>query len=176
VQIVDFSSPLQVNAGIPEARIDRVRPGQKAQVQVDAFPGEVFTGEVSEVAPLPDPAYTTSPRSTTKVFTTRIKLDKTSKSLRPGMTASVVIPIVVRDDTLTVPVQSVLHSGGKNQVAVKKPDGGFEWREVVIGDEDGTVVEVKQGLRPGEQVALNFEELIREGMNREKNREPTKPR
>jgi len=99
MHILDLGGPMQVSAKVDESMNDRVRPGQRAQVEVDAFP-----------------------------------------------------------------------------VAVKKPDGGFEWREVGGGDTDGAVVEVKQGLRPGEQVALKFSELIREGMNREKNLEPTKPR
>ena len=70
----------------------------------------------------------------------------------------------------------MLRSGGKDQVAVKKPDGGFEWREVVLGDTDGTVVEIKQGLKSGEQVALQFSELIRKGMNLKDRPEPAKPR
>jgi len=40
----------------------------------------------------------------------------------------------------------------------------------------GTVVEVKQGLKPFEQVALKPLELVREGVNRDKTLEPTRPR
>jgi RND family efflux transporter MFP subunit len=171
VHVIDFGSPLQVNAKIPEQQINRVRTGQKAQVTVDAFPGEVYTGVVSEVSPLPDPG---SARSSVKVFTTRIKLDKISKSLRPGMTADIVVPIVERDDALIVLAQSVLHADGKDRVAVKQPDGGFEWREIVLGDRDGQRVEVKQGLKPGDLVALEFSVLVRDGMNRGKNVAPAK--
>ena len=38
--------------------VDRVKPGQKARIEVHAFPGETFTGVVTEVAPLPDPIIT----------------------------------------------------------------------------------------------------------------------
>ena len=81
VHILDFGSPLQVNAKVPEARIARVRSGQKAQVKVDAFPGEVYTGVVTEVAPLPDAASRAVNMGMGKVFTTRIKLDKSSKAV-----------------------------------------------------------------------------------------------
>ena len=74
-----------VNAKIGEAMIHRVEPGQKVQVEVDAFPGEMFSGMVSEVAPRPDPGPYVAGRR--KVYTTRIKLDKSLAGLRPGMTA-----------------------------------------------------------------------------------------
>jgi len=173
-RIHDFDSPLQVNVKVPEARIASVRPGQKAHIQVDSFPGEVYTGTVNDVAPLPESGSALSPHSG-KVFTTRIKLDKGTKSLRPGMTARAEILIGERDDVLTVPTSAVLRMGGKNHVAVKKTDGGFEWREVVLGDTSGTVVEVKQGLKPFEQVALKPDELVRSGLNRPKNPETTNP-
>jgi multidrug efflux pump subunit AcrA (membrane-fusion protein) len=131
-------------------------------------------GTVKDVFPLPDPTRIFS--SDIKVFTTHVTIDNPLPGLRPGMTAEVVIQIVERDDALTVPVSAVRRAGGKNHVAVKKTDGGFEWREVVLGDTSGTVVEVKQGLKPGEQVALKPLELIRKGMNRDKNLEPARPR
>jgi RND family efflux transporter MFP subunit len=173
-RILEPGSPLLVNAKIPEAKIDRVRPGQKARIQVDAYPGAELIGTVKDVFPLPDPTSFFS--SNTKVFTTHLTIDNPLPGLRPGMTAEVVIQIVERDDALTVPVSAVLRLGGKNHVAVKKTDGGFEWREVALGDTSGTVVEVKQGLKPFEQVALKPLELIRKGMNRDQNVEPTKPR
>jgi len=173
-RILDLDSPLQVNAKISESRIAKVVPGRKASIQVDSFPGEVYTGTVTDVAPLPDPGSTVSPGA--RVFTTRIKLDKGSSGLRPGMTAQVVIPIVERDDALTVPISAVLRGAGKNHVAVQRPGGGFEWREVVLGETSVTVVEVAQGLKPGEQIALKPLELVREGVNRDKNLVPTKPR
>jgi RND family efflux transporter MFP subunit len=171
--ILEPGSPLLVNAKIPEAKIDRVRPGQKARIQVDAFPGAELIGTVKDVFPLPDPTSFFS--SNTKVYTTHLTIDNPLPGLRPGMTAKV-IQIVERDDALTVPVSAVLRGVGKNHVAVQRSDGGFEWREVVLGDTSGEVVEVKQGLKPGEQVALKPLELVREGVNRDKTLEPTKPR
>jgi RND family efflux transporter MFP subunit len=173
-RILDLDSPLQVNAKISETRIAKVVPGRKASIQVDSFPGEVYTGTVTDVAPLPDPGSTVSPGA--RVFTTRIKLDKGSSGLRPGMTAQVVIPTVERDHALTVPISAVLRGAVKNHVAVQRPGGGFEWREVVLGETSATVVEVAQGLKPGEQIALKPLELVREGVNRDKNLVPTKPR
>jgi RND family efflux transporter MFP subunit len=166
LRFFDPGSPLEVNARIPEARVTRIKLGQKARIAVHAFPNESFTGSVTEVSRLPDPAGIS--RLTHRVFTAKIRLDNSQEKLRPGLTASVQTEVGERGTVLTVPVQSVLHSSGRDEVAVKKSDGGFEWREVICGDADASVVEVKQGLKPGEQVALQPGVLIREGVNRER--------
>ena len=162
VNIIDLGAPMQVNVKVPEARIKQVKPGQKVRVAIDAFPSETFTGLVDEVAPLPDP---TAPTSPVRVFTTKVRLVQKSPQLRPNMTATADIIVEERDDVLTVPSQAVIRSPGKWQVAVKAPGGGFELRDVVPGEVRNTVVEIKQGLKPGEQVALDLPALFRRGLN-----------
>jgi hypothetical protein len=46
-----------------------------------------------------------------------------------------------------VPLQAVVHEKNKNRVAVKKPDGAFEWREVTLGVFSDKFIEVVQGSR-----------------------------
>jgi multidrug efflux pump subunit AcrA (membrane-fusion protein) len=74
------------------------------------------------------------------------------------------IPYVERDDVIMVPRSAVVHFDFDNKtlVKVKKPDGGFESREVVTGDLDETakLIEIKEGLKPGEQVAEKPLELL----------------
>jgi RND family efflux transporter MFP subunit len=163
VSIVDFRSPLQVNAKIHESMIDRLTPGQKARIQVDAFADEKYTGVVTELAPLPDPL--ASSRGT-KVFSAKVRLDQTEAKLRPGMNAQVTIPYTEREGIIMVPRSALLHFDfdNKDLVKVKKPDGGFESREVVPGDldETATLIEIKQGLKPGEQVATSPLALLNE--------------
>jgi RND family efflux transporter MFP subunit len=160
--ILDIGGPMQVDAKVSEAFIKRVREGQKARVNIDAFQGESFAGLVVAVAPLPDPTPTLNPK---KVYTTKIRLVQKSGQLRPGMTATAQILVDDRDDVLTIPVQAVDHSGGKSHVAVRKPNGGFEWREVVLGEVSNSVIEIREGLKAGDQVALDLPELFRRGLN-----------
>ncbi|HEV3165880.1 MAG TPA: hypothetical protein VGZ22_17760, partial [Isosphaeraceae bacterium] len=69
------------------------------------------------------------------------------------------ILIAEHDDVLTVPVQAVFpHDGNRRtryHVAVKKPDGSVDNREVTLGLGNGKYVEVKQGLQSGDVVILN---------------------
>ena len=141
-----------VNVKVHESVIDRVAPGQKARVKVDAFPDQVLTGVVIVVAPLPDPSNFF--QWDVKVYSTQIKLDRFTASLRPGMTADAEILCKELDHVLTVPISAVLQYEGKDHVAVKAPGGRFEQRVVTLGASNDKVVEVKQGLKSGESVSL----------------------
>jgi len=175
-RIVNVDAPMQFNSHVGEPLVDRLKVGQKAVVQVDAFPDETFTGVVTSIAPRPDPNRRT--RSGYKVYPTLIKLENGHKSLRPGMNGRAEVTIVEREDSLTVPFEAILTYQDKTDVAVKKPGGGFEWRGVVLGEGDPTSrrVEIRKGLKPGEEVAIKPIELLSEFEKRQKGiGEPTKP-
>jgi RNA polymerase sigma factor (sigma-70 family) len=171
--VVDVDGPMRVNAKVKEGMVDRVPPGGRARIKVDAFANESLTGVVTSVAPRPDP--NTFFGSDIKVYTTLVRIDKPLRGLRPGMTAEVEIPIVELDDVLTVPVVAVLQFDDKDHVAVKKPGGGSEFREVALGESDGESVEVRQGLRSGESVILDPAALMTDAERRAKLAVPTKP-
>jgi RND family efflux transporter MFP subunit len=153
----DLSSPMLVNAKVHESIIDRIRPGFRARILVDAFPAEPLTGVVTLVAPLPDPTNSLNRAGKPlKVYPTLVRIDKVPPGLRPGMTAQAEILVDERDNVLSVPVQAVRYQDGKAWVAVKKPAGGVAWREVILGVANERMVEIRQGvLHAGEQVVLN---------------------
>src|SRR5262249_3801628 len=133
-RIHDIDEPMQVLVRVPEPMIDQIGRGLKAQVKVDAFPDEMLAGVVGDVAPLPNP---TNFFDRGKVYSTRVKIDKGPAGLRPGMTAQVEIVVAERDNVLRVPAEAVLRYDDKDHLAVKKPDGTFERREVVLGISNG---------------------------------------
>jgi RND family efflux transporter MFP subunit len=156
--IPDLTS-LVVNAKVHESIVDQVRPGQRVEVLVDAFPGRTLRGEVQSVAPLPDPISNFA--QARKVYTTRVRIDDSPPGLRPGMTAQVTIHAGERGDAVLIPLEAVVPGkasarfGGEPRVAVKGADGAFAWRVVRLGLSDGTRVEVVEGLEPGDQVAAD---------------------
>jgi HlyD family secretion protein len=175
--IPDFDA-FNVNVKVHESMVDRVvtawkTTGLKARVTVDAFPDETLTGVVTEVAPLPDPVSNIT--ADAKVYSTRVKLDKSPAGLRPGMTARAEMLITQLDSVLAVPVQAVFMSNGKEHVSVKTPNGRFEQRVVTLGVSDDKVVEVKQGLKAGESVALNPIALMSAEEKRALTIQPTPP-
>jgi HlyD family secretion protein len=161
-------SRMQVNSKIREAWVDKLVPGQKAKVRVDAFSDELLDGVVQDVAPRPDPSRFNN--SGIKVYTSHLRIDNPISGLRPGMTAEVEVLVTELDNVLSVPVESLLVYDGKyyDIVAVKKPGGGFEWRDVILGTGNEKFVEIKEGIRSGEAVILNPISLMNEEEKREK--------
>jgi HlyD family secretion protein len=164
---------MQVNTQVREPRVDQLVTGMKARVRVDAYADQVFTGTVRDIAPRPD-AILFSNRNI-KIYPTRVTIDKPIPGLRPGMTAQVEIMLYQADDVLSVPVTAVLAYDGKHHLAVENPEGGFEWRDVILGHTDEKMVEVKQGLTSGDVVILEPRSLMSEAEKRQKLGSPPTP-
>ena len=164
-----FSLPdttkMQVNTKVHESMIDRITPGLRARIKVDAFADQTLPGSVVDIAPLPDPNNFFS--SDVKVYTTHITIEKGLAGLKPGMTAQVEILVNELTNVLSVPVQAVLQYKNKDHIAVKKADGSFDFRDVKLGTSNDKLVEVKEGVKPNDQVALNPISLMNEEEKRE---------
>jgi RND family efflux transporter MFP subunit len=164
-----FSLPdiakMRVNTKVHESMVDRVRPGLKSRIRVDAFPQQPLTGTVDSVAPLPDPNSFFS--SDVKVYTTLISIDDGIDALRPGMTAQVEILITQLESVMSIPVQAVLQFKGKDHVYVAKADGTWARREIKLGVSNDKLIEVREGLNEGDEVALSPVLLMSEAEKRE---------
>ncbi len=171
--VLDLGGPMQVSLKVPESKVDLVTPGLRAAVVVDAFPLSTLPAAVASVAVLPDPGAMAvwDP----KVYTTKVRIEEGPPALRPGMTARVEIKISELDNVLTLPNASVARFDGKDQVAVQQPDGGFEWRAVVLGVSNDMLTEVKSGLKSGDIVALKPATLLSDAQRRQIAASPTAP-
>jgi multidrug efflux pump subunit AcrA (membrane-fusion protein) len=167
VRILDLSRPLHVNTKVRESQIDKIEPKMSARIRVDAIPDRVLNGKVLEVFPLPDSSNYFS--GDTKFYTTKVSIEKALPSLLPGMTADVEILVKELDNVLTVPVQAVVYYDDKDHVAIKRGNGGYDWREVTLGAANEKFVEVQEGLTSGEKVAMNPLSRMSEDEKRQKN-------
>lgn len=148
-QIADVSS-VWVIADIFERDIAEVAVGMPVTVKVDAWPGREFAGKVSYLYPTLNAATRTVP--------VRIELANPRGELRPAMYASVELKVGAAKTALSVPVSAVIDGGASQRVLVQVAEGRFEPREVKLGLRNDDYVEVKAGVKEGEQivVAANF--------------------
>lgn len=162
MSISDVSS-LIVEMRLRETDVHRARPGQPAEIVLEAVPGRVFRGKVEKVSNVADSSLNeVSSGPGQKMFPVRIGVSgDTGGMMRPGMTASVDIIERRIPDALYVPIESVFSSG----------DGKYVWRrtgssfskcpvKVVDRNEDSVVVE--GALEKGDLVALSNPEESRE--------------
>jgi multidrug efflux pump subunit AcrA (membrane-fusion protein) len=143
---------MKVEIKVHETWIDKIEPGQKAEIVIAAFPDQVFTGEVLKKAPLAD--QTNFWDSDVKVYVTDVSIDGTHDFIKTGMTGKATIMIDKLEDVLHVPIQSVV-TVDKKKMCYVKTSKGTEEREVETGLFNDDFVEIKSGLVEGEEVLLN---------------------
>lgn len=138
---------LQLAISVDELDLPSVKVGQQAKVRVDAIPGKTFDAEVTQVSTV---GTTTNGVSTYSVILSM----KSSPELKYGMTASADIIITDKKDVLLLPTQAVQVRNGRHTVSIQKADGTLERKEVKVGANDSSHVEITEGLAEGDQVVL----------------------
>ncbi|WP_261381550.1 efflux RND transporter periplasmic adaptor subunit [Paenibacillus cremeus] len=138
---------LQLPISVDELDLPKIKTGQKAVVRVDAISGKTFDAEVTQVS--------TVGTTTNGVSTYTVVLSmKSSPELKYGMTASADIIIQDKQKVLTLPIQAVQNRGGKHFVSVQGADGKLEQKEVKVGVNSSTMIEITEGLNEGDQVVV----------------------
>ncbi len=141
-------SQMQVKVRIHEAKIDRIKPGLKATVQMQ---DKTLGGEVLSVASMAAPAGWWNGNMVK--YETIIRAE-TPTALKPGMSATVKIILAQHRDVLAIPVIAVVEQN-EGYFCWVKTTRGIERRELRIGDTDDQFLVVEQGVQEGDQVVLN---------------------
>lgn len=150
--------PVEINAGVPETDVHRVRIGQQAAITVPALPGNAFAGTVGIINVSADP--------NTRTYMTRISVANPEHSLRLGMVAEATI---LGDRTIamvTIPGDAVIRDPqGATQVFVYYPDQKRVYtKRVEIGAVVDRDVEIKSGLAGEELIVLAGQTKLRNGV------------
>lgn len=138
-----------VNAHINQADVTRLKPQQEVDIQVESVPGLKMVGAVERIAPQ------AVIKNGIKGFAARIQIKNIDPRIRPGMTATLNIPVASADNVLAVPLSAVFVEKGDRYVYVKKEES-YERRPVVVGLSDLSYAEVQKGLTEGDTVALEL--------------------
>ncbi len=83
--------------------------------------------------------------------------------LRPGQYGKVRAVVSERKGALLVPQRAVTEMQGSYEVAVVGPDDRVAIRPVKVGERDGTMWVIEEGLKPGEQVVVEGQQMLRPG-------------
>lgn len=138
--VVEYSR-VEVMFDMSENAIDCVGKGSTVQVEVDALPDVPFTGTVSEVSPVINPA--------TRTVSAKAVIANAKKMLKPGMSARVILTLGARDDALAIPRDALLDG-----YLFVVQDSTAERRDVTVGLVGDKYVEIMGGLEEGEQVVV----------------------
>jgi membrane fusion protein, copper/silver efflux system len=144
-------STIWVIADIYEYELPFIKIGDKAQITLASFPGEIFEGAITYTYPSLDP----------KTRTARVRFDLPNPEfkLKPEMWASVELKIPL-GRKLVVPEEAVMDSGTMQMVFVDQGQGHFESRHIQVGSKVQGYYEVLSGLKEGEKVVTSANFLI----------------
>lgn len=154
LNLPDFSS-MGVEIRIHEASIEKIKLGQKTIVKVDAFPDKTFTGEVKKISPLPDANFKWM-NPDLNVYLIEVSLEKNGQGfdlLKPGMSVNAEVLVEKLENVLVVPLAVISGREGYSTCSVLR-GSRMEIREVELGSSNEDMVEVKNGLKEGEVVAI----------------------
>jgi len=154
LSLVDISK-VRLVANIVEKDLRKVAAGMSADVKVDAFPDETFTGRIAHVAPVLDPS--------TRTAQIEIEIDNAESRLKPGMYANVQFTTAKREKTLVVPTRAIVDLNGSRGVFLPLDDNTAKFKPVSVGMIDGELAEVAAGLTDGDRIVTTGAAALREG-------------
>jgi membrane fusion protein (multidrug efflux system) len=167
--------PIWVDFPMPEQNIGKLRRGQEIELSVDAFPGEVFKGEITSLD--------ARVAQDTRTLLVRGSLPNPDRKLLPGMFADVSVLAGAPQNVVTVPRTAITYSLYGDSVYVVKPDEKknepqkdaaasngdeqevfvVERRFVTTGQVREERVAISSGLAPGEQVVTTGQLKLKNG-------------
>ncbi len=154
-----------IEAGIDEIDIGKMEVGQRATIRAEAYPDQVYEGEVVRIAP------EARVEQNVTLFDVVVAVANNDMNLKSGMNTTVEIVIVDQPDLLTIPVAAVQKPGAgvdgpesarRGPVVLVKDGESFEPREIRTGRTDQRVVEVLEGLSEGEVLGIPMVSRLKE--------------
>jgi Cu(I)/Ag(I) efflux system membrane fusion protein len=144
-------SVVWVIADVYEYELPRLHLGQKTTLTLSYWPDRSWRGRVSYIFPTVD--------EKTRTIKVRIEVENPKTELKPEMFADVQISAQPRQ-ALVVPDDAVIDTGTRKVVFVSLGEGKLSPREVKTGDTAHGLVEVRSGLKDGEEVATGANFLL----------------
>lgn len=146
-------SEVWVLANIPEKDIPFIRPHtgssgvkQRVEVLLTAYPGEVFQGDVTYIGDVLDMA--------TRTMSLRLEVPNPQRKLKPNMFATIRAYSLPEQNVLVLPEDAIQRERDRKFVFVQRDATTFEARDVSLGESNGRMVRILEGLREGEPVVI----------------------
>lgn len=136
---------LEIETSISETIINKIKVGDKVDVLVSSASDKPFTGTVTALSPAPAVGSMTYPM--------KVTLDNSTAEVKPGMFAEVIITSDKTAGVIALPSNAVLIKSGKTVVAAIE-DKKIVFKDVVVGVDNGTLAEIKSGVKIGDTVVI----------------------
>ncbi|MBX7059371.1 MAG: efflux RND transporter periplasmic adaptor subunit [Leptospirales bacterium] len=155
---------LQALMHATEDQAPLVHPGQKAHCSIDAYQGTEIEANVRLVAPVIDPA--------SRSAEIRLEIDNGNRRLQPGMFARCRAEVRSIENALAAPLSALteIRNGpdGRRAIAYVIQNNLVFRREIRLGEDFGERVQILEGLKAGELIALDSVDFLEDGLRIER--------
>ncbi|MDG4554230.1 MAG: efflux RND transporter periplasmic adaptor subunit [Candidatus Competibacter sp.] len=145
---------MKLDFRVPETYLARLAVGQRLAARVDAYPEQIFEGAVYAIEPALD--------EETRTVLLRARLPNPDNKLRPGLFARIGLILERRENALVVPEQAIVPVG-QTTFVYRVTDGKAVMTPVKLGLRRPGLVEILEGLEPGDLVVTDGQLKIRDG-------------
>jgi membrane fusion protein (multidrug efflux system) len=145
VMVIVRTDTLRARLSVPERWAGAIRPGSTVDLRVEAYPGETFRGRLDRINP--------SVSSDTRTFEIEALVPNSDGRLKPGFFVEGSLPSEIEERALTIPPEAVNYRYGVYKVFLVNGDRAEE-REIKPGQQQESRVEILEGLRAGDRVAV----------------------
>lgn len=148
---------IRVFVNVPQYYFRSIQTGIPAEVTIAEFQNKVFKGTVVRTANALDPI--------ARTLLTEIYIDNKEGELFPGLYAEVKFTLDADINRFIIPTEALIIRSGPPQVAVVNKNHTIEFKTVTIGIDNGSSVEIVEGLQWGDNVVINPNERIQDGIH-----------
>ncbi|MDR0447442.1 MAG: efflux RND transporter periplasmic adaptor subunit, partial [Treponema sp.] len=159
--VIGNLADLRIETHVPERFSVAVQRSLPAQVSFEAMPGEIFTAEIDELSPVLDPA--------SRTLRIRLRLlpgenGQIDPRILAGMFATVSLVTNSRINVPVIPRTALINTYGAWIVfVVPENSTAARRREVTLGLESETMVEILTGLKLNDQVVIMGQNFLTDG-------------
>lgn len=146
---------LRVFTSVPQAYAPFIKVGAETNLTLEEFPGQKFPAKIARTADAID--------QTTRTLLTEVDVPNATGKLLPGSLGEVHFAVGSNVDRVTVPVNAMLFRAQGAQVAVVGADNKVQLRQLNIGRDYGTTLEVLGGLTTNENIVVNPADSLENG-------------
>jgi membrane fusion protein (multidrug efflux system) len=148
-------NPLEVQFNVPERYIGQLAMDQQIEITVEAYPGELFLGDVIFISPRVD--------RNTRTVLVKARIANEDRKLKPGMFGNLELIFKAREAALVIPEAAISYNSDQASVVVMNAEGKAEFRQVEVGIRLAGKAEIIDGLSDGERVVVEGFQKMRPG-------------
>lgn len=147
---------MRVFVNVPQTYVGSIQSGQAAELRVQELPGQLFQAKVSR--------FTHEVDAASRTMLAVLQVPNPRGTLLPGMYAQLRFATARTTSAVLIPGDAMVLGSKGPRVATVDAENRVHFREIRIGNDTGSEVEVLSGLSPGDLVVMNPTDAVRDGV------------